>query len=98
MKNIDPRIIAALNEETIAENKKMRVAVTFDDVSKSNESVEQILNELEEQTNEKPTKIKHFSRLNVVHVEASSNYIKKLVENPNVKSAILNDPSDYSLK
>jgi DNA-directed RNA polymerase subunit F len=55
----------------------------------TNNIMDEILRRTENVTNQKPSRVKYFSKLGVLMIEASTSFIQKLIENPEIATAAL---------
>jgi hypothetical protein len=93
--NIDPRLTSKLGAALTEE--KVRAVITLStqpmnhagSAQTTNNIMDEILRRTENATNEKPSRVKYFSKLGVLMIEASTSFIQKLIENPEIATAAL---------
>jgi hypothetical protein len=99
--NIDPRLIAQINNASIANNEDIKAVISLANQTMTGEKVtgneklaNVLLSQTEDETEERPTNVKHLPRLGVLVVQGSPKFIQKLLEHPEVSSATISDNID----
>jgi hypothetical protein len=98
--DIDPRLKSKLNAALAEENIKAVFTITeqpnasHSGVQTGTNPVEEILKRTERVTHEKPANYKYYSKLGVLMIEATTRFIRELVENPEISTAALAKEDD----
>jgi hypothetical protein len=99
--NIDPRLIAQINNAAKANNEDIKAVISLANQNLTREKItvneklaNVLLSQTEDATEEKPTNVKHLPRLGVLVVQGSPKFIQKLLEYPEVSSATISDNND----
>jgi hypothetical protein len=93
---IDPRLLSKL--DSTSDDEQIQAVVTITGKSKTGNNVstyiganlaEEILSHTEIAANQKPANYRYYPKLNVLMIEASNSFIRKLIENPKISTAAL---------
>jgi hypothetical protein len=98
--NIDPKLIAKIKAAKADQNKIISIAISLtrraeSESASSNDDQTKITNNLlsrtQNITKEKPISTEYLPKLNVLLVEARTQFIEKLIDNPEVSSVVLSE-------
>jgi hypothetical protein len=100
--NIDPRLRAKIDAAGKDENIKMIISLAKEsdpklsgrEVKAQDKLVENLLIRTKNATDEKPKNIKHLKNLRVLVVEGNAQFLRKLLDNPEVSSATISEEQD----
>jgi hypothetical protein len=92
--NIDPRLIAQINNASKASNEEIKAVISLVNQAGNEKIVNDLLSQTQDAMDEKPTNVKHLPKLGVLVVQGSPKFIQKLLEHPEVSSATVSDSTD----
>lgn len=104
MANIDPRLIAQIDNASRGNNEDIKAIIslanqthdtlTGEKVTDIEKIANVLLSRTENVAEEKPTNVKHLKNLGVLVIQGSPKFMQRLLENPEVSSATISDSKD----
>jgi hypothetical protein len=92
--NIDPRLMAQINNASRASNGDIKAVISLVSQAGNEKIANDLLSRTQDAMDEKPTNVKLLPKLGVLVVQGSPKFIQKLLEHPEVSSATISDNKD----
>jgi DNA-directed RNA polymerase subunit F len=98
--DVDPRLMAKINEAKTSSNKDLKVIFSLKEKEKNHGDTQRLVDEVvasaENEIQEKPKSIQHLPKLGVLIVEGSVDLIEKMIQNPKISTATISESSDFT--